>query len=537
MIRIELVSIVGIALLGICHSEAVVAKSDNDARKKISNGKLNLKEHVAASRDFSIVLAGQDDETSSNTNVVYRHGALGDMWHVMNQSHLDRDSSEKRLFHHGPYSDRISFEVSYSAGVDTDFADPEVYAVNSKIAHPKVTAFSIDKNERHASVTIVYDCHHQAKSTELHSTLVFVTVPVISGFEVQFSFRKTCGGGRVNPHLDFGILTDSAMDGSQKGKRSLPQANAQIKPSFVAGPHHLSTRLFLQLHTGTQEFFHVQAKSTNSDEVDVALRGPIFGGVLAAGKQVVLHAVYTCEHHGVANISVTIPVPPFAPLVAHWTKDCGGGFAAGLSGATRGFDQKRPSDVVAQGQTLQRWHDGSTKINSSTSDLSFYFRNGGPPLHVGQIAITVDRPNIVYGYVVDKRSHPLRLQSTYMGGNGGFFGTGGKQQLHIELICKRLGSSRVTLTVPLKSYENVEISFRKQCKTPKQRMHSSFLRTANSLLNIFIVCVSMSGYLVFWVFRRSGGGFGKKQGASLSPQAPLQGTFYSASVRPPAGHE
>eukprot|EP00171_Calliarthron_tuberculosum_P013296 IDg13296t1 len=218
---------------------------------------------------------------------------------------------------------------------------------DESIAQPKVIDHRNDVDEKSASFSVAYDCRSQSSSASQNTVVMSVYVPVLPGVQVVFSLLKTCSGG-VHPYIELGVYR-----AGRDRRLGDTRVRFDVARGYVAGPHAMSTRIYLHLHTParTQEFFHPNV-STASDVLTLSTRGPSFGGVLRGGESAVLHVLYECSGVGAARVTVAIPIPPFHPLRAVWTKDCGGGRATALRVGSTNFSV---GDVVRAGSPSKDW--------------------------------------------------------------------------------------------------------------------------------------------------------------------------------------
>lgn len=456
---------------------------------------------------FSIVLSGADEDSAAFENdsqVVFRDGQVMNQW-IPVASEGNTTVEPMHLFHHDEYSDRISFDMFYGPFDTYDYSQPYAISSDAKAAKPKIVEYQSDLGERAGSFTLIYDCTLQTEGdAKSRSVVISVFVPVVSGVSALFSIRKSCGGGQ-HPHLIFGHYEES-----DNGAVELSRVPFKHDKMLFVGPHVISTRLFLDLQrpARTQEFFHVTAATTDQDQLTLNTRGPTFGGVLKVGEPTIIHVLYDCRGRGKQNVTVHISLTPFNALHQTWTKDCGGGYADGIG---VGSESYRTTDVLVRGRTTPLWSipveegfkdvHGDTNsteatlpvVGTSISNKNFFFVNKGFPVLIGQPAITVEHPGVVSAFFPNPSSHGSEM---YIPAGGGILGEDSKLRLNVRLICKRKGRSRVLITVPIKSFTNVEFGFVKACHAPRKRVHSSFLRTANSVMTI--VSFFILGAFSYW---------------------------------------
>lgn len=454
---------------------------------------------------FSIVLSGsegeRDTEESAEHHVVFRNGNVQRSWIPPRGRKVTTDE-ESRLFHHDPFADRISFEMFYGVSDIYEYTIPLVSSSDKSIALPKVIDYRNDVDEKSSTFTVVYDCRNRLSSIQ-RTAVVSVSVPVLPAVQVNFSLVKTCGGG-MHPYIELGVYR--AGRDSRLGDTRVRFDAAR---GYVAGPQAMSTRIYLHLHTPavTQEFFHPNV-STTSDVLALSTRGPTFGGVLRGGESAVLHVLYECSGVGAARVSVVIPIPPFRPLRATWTKDCGGGRATALRIGSMNFSY---GDVVHAGTPSEYWgFDVDTlattrslaarmmpTLNASTIYKDFFLSNDGDPLQLGSPAFTVDRPSVLSLYAGHPPPH---LSSIFLTGVDDVLESHTMRRMRFIFSCKKTGVAHVLVTLPIKSFSTIEFGFRKLCKAPRRYTHSSFLRTANSLMSLSILFIAL--VMAIWCLRQ-----------------------------------
>lgn len=426
---------------------------------------------------------------------IFEDGVLDPRWRPRSDADSDTTASVKR-FRHDQYTDRISFNVDYGINRTRDVRNPEASASNASVAKPKIDDFLLEDDKNWGSFSVVYDCAHHTDSNATSMTNVTVYIPTSDNNGVQLQFEKICGGGKYHPYLDFGYFSD----GKEEKRAFAPTTDG---PVFEASPQHLSTRLYLHLRSpsGSQEFFHINAKSSNPSVASVAVRGPVFGGVLRSGGTSVIHVVYECQKAGSSLISLEIPIPPFAPLQTSWTKKCDQRGKGHVYVGSNSSDI-READIVMDGKSLPGWvpdwnkmknpdnkPDKLTVMSEDRHVVEFFVMNEGLPIELGSTALTLSKPDILA--VLPVSGTNLRFATApdipVLSPAGAHLGAKGKVRLRMELICKKKGSSLVIVSIPTQAHAGIEFGFRKLCRAPRVHTHSGFLRTANSLMGAFIL--------------------------------------------------
>lgn len=486
---------------------------------------------------FSITLGDEFEELggsmSHTKDVVFRDGQVQKHWMLPSKSATS-------LFHHGSYVDRISFDFYFgSFPTEYDIRKPTIKSSRTNIAQPKVIDFQIDDESFTGSYTIVYDCQPHNESAKFLNTTIQVDLQVLKGHSIMYGLQKTCGGG-FHKYVDFGYYIPTDHTGMEPVRSTFPAYN------MVIGPHILGTRIFLLLNSPaeTQEFFAITSsvdrradasrkkvngtKSSNTNGLEVNVQGPVFGGVLRKGKPTLLYITYDCKAHGKHRIILRVPLRPFKELVATWEKDCGGGVATGVHVGTTGVDDSDGfNNVVRAGVANASWLVGLSAtsdrlsdehepvvVNTSTRVKDLWVSNRGISLYVGRHVVTVEKPDVLSvhtarslvknnGGILSGNSHVMNDFNAYStsssgsaydrahpsGSDGLLLPSNSKLRLRLRLICKKKGRSLVLLSLPIKSFNKVDLSFIKQCRAPRQIHHnSSFFSSANfSMIVLSIV--------------------------------------------------
>ncbi|GAB0498252.1 hypothetical protein MMPV_009593 [Pyropia vietnamensis] len=280
----------------------------------------------------------------------------------------------------GVYTDRRTIHFSYTNASAYAFPPPVLTITpvgDSSGGADRLTAtvedFVNEPSTRSGEMTLVYRCAAPPPTTAgaavwppNATSTVGVTWAVRRDWSLSWAVSKVCGGGdgSRHPHLSWGVVTPTAGDapfvGIPDSRRAevtattgatLPDGDAT---TYAAGVHDSSTGLYLELAAPavSQAFAMPAAVSSDDTKVTASIRGAPFGGVLATSRgRVFLHLLYSCAGHGGATLTVTIGVPPWAPLVGSIAKDCGGGIPAGLGVSTSSLVPALPAGtpVVASG--------------------------------------------------------------------------------------------------------------------------------------------------------------------------------------------
>lgn len=463
----------------------------------------------AAYNMFHLAVLGNDEEDNAHddsVNIVFANGKVHSNWLPVSEAESLDDKLTSSLFHHDQYADRISFEFTFGSVLSYDIRTPTVSSSNQTIARPKVIDFQMEDEEQSGSFSVVYDCQRQPDEDRMRSLTLSVVFPVVSGLSLFYSFRKTCGGGR-HEFIELGFFEDSTNTASAVSRT--PFSSIQKAPVF--GPHTMSTKIYIHLYlpATSQEFFHVNVTSSESSLV-LHTRGPTFGGVVHATESAVVHILYDCRGTGVFDVYFSVPIFPFHKVSAFWKKDCGGGIAEGIDVGTS-LDLR--NDVVAGAVTRDRWGlalqmttasipDNAPTVNSSLRYQDFWISNAGIPVYIASAVVTVENPAVLVAISSQPDTH---LTSPHQA-EGSILPSGDHVRLRLRMICKKKGRSLVIVTLPIRSFSNIELGFVKQCNAPKRRVHSGFLRTASSAMatSTFFLTGAV-GYWWVWHLRSVNG--------------------------------
>lgn len=450
---------------------------------------------------FTILLADEYEGVGTRLNpdyhIVFKEGTVYPHWTPISNQTTSLSQPPQLPFHQDEYADRTSFEFSYATFASYEILSPQCTSSDSSIARPKVIEFYDDDNEHSGSFTIVHDCQIDFKAPVLRNVTITVVFPVVDSLSAVFSFQKTCGQG-VHQLLDFGYYEDPT---NGPGQHPAVQFTAS-QPPLVVGPHVTSTKLYLRLlpPASSQEFFHITV-NTSSAGLNAVPKGPIFGGVLRQSETSIIHVLYECQIKGVSNVSIRIPLLPFESLHASWIKDCGGGTVKGLTIGTESWER---GDVVNNGITATEWekalHITSNdaqgivpSLNSSARFKDFWITNEGNSVHIDPVLVTIERPDVVSAFTTSTNERGAVSQVQ----NGGILAHNDLLRLRLRMICKKRGSSLIVVTIPVKSFRNVEFGLLKYCRAPRRYKHSGFLRTAESVVTIVTLFLAFS-FLYWW---------------------------------------
>lgn len=471
--------------------------------------------------NFHLYLSPDDDDTHTSLfspvskTTVFTNGNVQPPWSPT------AHPSSVPPFHHGPYTDRITFEFSHPSYLTYDLQPPLPKSSNSTIATPKTLDFHFDHPEPTGSFSIAYDCHRLSRP---HNVTISVVFPILPALSIYFSFTKTCASG-PHPHINFGYYHPSPHAPSHPLPIPLHPTPAQ-PPTF--GPHIIDTRLYLKLQppATSQEFFHINA-TTSSPALSAHVRGPVFGGVIRLSQSPVIHILYHCHSTGLFQLHLQIPIWPFDPLTATWKKDCGGGRPSGLNVGSTSLNHH---DVVNQAETTHQWKmallmtsdqigDRAPVVNASTRVKDFWLRNKGAAVHVAPPVVTVEKQDVATAVA----SVAEGAEGAFDADRGGVVATGGAVRIRVRMVCKRWGRTVVVVTFPVRAFVNVEFGFVKQCRAPRRYGRLGSLKTAKSVTR-FTSLVLAAGLAYWWVVQVRRIGMGSKT------QLRMQGEYARAPV-------
>ncbi|KAI0565497.1 hypothetical protein FGB62_17g555 [Gracilaria domingensis] len=473
---------------------------------------------------FTLLLA-DDYETnprpvSPDDHIIFKDGSVHARW-VPQSQEPSNTSVSSDLYHQDQYTDRTAFEFSYGTFVAYEILSPQCSSSDSAIARPKVIEFYDDDEEHSGTFTIVHDCQVDPNAPNLRNVTITVVFPVVDSLSVVFSFRKTCGQG-THELIEFGYYDDPTIGPGQRPAVPFATSNQPL----VVGPHIMSTKLYLRLKppATTQEFFHISVNSSNAG-MNVVPKGPIFGGVLRQSETSIIHILYECQIKGQSNVSISIPLLPFNNLQAAWLKDCGGGNVKGLMIGTTSWNR---NDVVNDGTAAREWERASRltandvkdmvpRVNSTVRFKDFWLTNDGNSIQMDPILVSVEKHDVVSALasITDTQGAVSHIQE------GGVLAHNDLLRLRLRMICKKRGQSLIVITIPIKSFRNVEFGLLKECRAPRRFKHSGFLRTADSVVTIVTFFLVFS-FLYWWKLYSS-------RKADAEDTAPLKSSEYQAA--------
>jgi len=435
-----------------------------------------------------------------------------------------------RLFHHNEYADRIEFEMKYGPSETYAYGEPRVSSSDESIAKPSIIEYEMNADENSAKFAIAYDCRSRptsARVVQLRSAVITVYVPVLSGISIIFALRKTCGGG-IHPSMEFGVyrIKPRPYNRYSEGKKEERVEFAKAQ-GYIAGPEVISSRLYIHLKSPalTQEFFRPHVGISKPTILQVSLKGPSLGGVLRSGESAIFHILYECRQSGVTRISVIIPIAPFRPLRAIWTKDCGGGkindFQIGSSDFNSGDILKSGEKEIGDPYSLTYSelfnHQSHIFIlNGTNSYKDFYLSNSGENLLIlDKPTYTIDKPKVLSVYtgkpnilgLYSSMDYSTRMESK------------SRRRMRSIFVCKRKGIAQVLITIIVRGYTPIEFGLRKVCEQPSARRQHvlSFLTTANSVMNLsFLLVISI---MFLSCKRMLRGDYGLSKGGKLNGTA------------------
>lgn len=345
-------------------------------------------------------------------------------------------------------------------------------------------ASDLDVEEYGESVSVTYACRKPAASAAggNNSTpfLVKMRLPVGDGQSaVEFAWVKECGRG-TRPGLTLG-WSDNEDD-----------ERVQPLDALEVPPWEGSTTLALELESGYgSQRFAPPTVTLSANNLDVDLREGFTaeGGVVYSGEMTYFRALYSCKTSGKAQVTVRVPVEPYDELVAHWTKDCGGGVADHLVVGT----EPHRDDVVVGGRAQPRFRseflskESSLSLDKKSSSVDFY--------------LVADAPNAEYlidrAAVTASKRHVVNAWLDGAGARKGFVFNAEAKPLTVHFACLDDGVSSIIVTVPLLGgYESVEFGFVKVCAKPVARRHRRAI-TANSALMLIVALAVAGAFLCY----------------------------------------
>jgi len=121
-------------------------------------------------------------------------------------------------------------------------------------------------------------------------------------------------------------------------------------------------------------------------------------------------------------------------------------------------------------------------------------------LHIGRVTLTVERPDVVAAQapIVSERG---MLSWSPVVNSGQIIRQEGKLQMSFHFLCRKIGESRVLITIPVLQYDTLEFGLAKECTHvgTSRKSHELMLTTNNILWGFTII---LAGAVVAACIRR-----------------------------------
>lgn len=417
------------------------------------------------------------------------------------------------------FNDRLMFEITYSvpgSDIERAFKDHppalQLLGNSSESADSEITQNEVMASTSTAKMTVSYFCKKDSDALiSLRLKLQFGDgdeniVPIV--------WTKQCASG-VNSQVEFGYAVDDENSGEQKRH----PFGSEDDP-YVVSPSDVSTEVYAKLQKAgaQQEFLAPLVSSEDPEVVKITVRGNHPNGGTLKGLEVTLFQIsYECLTKGSAKIFVSVGIPPFQNLTATWEKDCGGRMASKLSVGTA----EGSSDIVDMGKPTPKYMVGIENIGTehseehlhlpgNQSDWMFYMKYGDSDaergvakdyaLHIGRIGVTVEHPEVIAAST-PRLSAPGTIGWREMTNAENSLQPGDKLRVSFHFACRKVGESRLLITVPILDYDTLEFGIAKECDHAGTAHRSKqFVLTVGNVFWGFVVIAVVAG--AYFVRRR-----------------------------------
>ncbi len=279
------------------------------------------------------------------------------------------------------------------------------------------------------------------------------------------------------------------------------------------------------------------------------------GGVLQTFGNVEIPVIYECQARGRSSVSLTMGIPPFSNLTVSWTKgtfphddasiskfprigrfsfadhprilsifavECGGHIASSLMIGTK----PKADDVVQHGIVQKQYKMSEGHIGTSHSEDHFHLGSkkvlwrlfiwtkspdddgltASQGLYMSQPVLLVGDTSVVFAsraqmYIASttgqRRAYSFRDSTMILKDSE-------VVELSFYLVCKKVGESRILVTLPLNNFDALEFGFAKKCdKNQIPRMVVGTAVTTSSLGTVFIILGALAcvGAIAFGFYR------------------------------------
>lgn len=423
---------------------------------------------------------------STTTGTVYSSGSFVS---TFNSCTLETPVNSSDCFIDDMYNDRLEFRITFQydpslirAALDSRPPSISTPSFASSVASPEVIKARVNDDETTASIVVLYNC-----KADNHGV---IPIRLLLHFgnntdedNLIIHWQKFCESG-ANSKLIYGYLSQSSSDSSTQQH----QFGGDDAPLVVVNPSDVSTEFFLKLDVpGAQQAFLAPYITSSSENVAVTVRGSHPHGYVLQGLELVSFSVgYECARQDEATIDASIAIPPFKNISVSWKKDCGGNYASNLQVGSQegGFDivddgQPTPRYMVAIENIGTEHSEEHLHLPGNQSSWTFYLKNADDvstasqhtAMHIGRLSATVEQPDVVFPqspivYAWIAGGWQVNQVSSFA------MEAGDTLKVVMPLVCRRLGESRVLITVPVLGYKQLEFGVAKECTHVGKALHS-----------------------------------------------------------------
>jgi len=358
----------------------------------------------------------------------------------------------------------------------------------------------------------------------------------------SFSFVKVCGKGDLD-HVVMKMLKSS--DDTEGSDEVDVPLSAQGQQEEIKVLQTTKVSKFLVSIEEPLRYLFVEPpklKVFENKAVDVSLRGALaHGGAIENWDRADLVLIYHCLEQKSTKIEVELPIPPFNSKKVVFTKECGAldafaheeGFLD-LEEESKANEQQQPNteqdrtiipmidrlrigssdfydaDVFSDSKAATKYDLVKYDMLSSSSpaldimkysvlqsEVDFYVWNSDPAqkLSYDVLEVTVGSPSVVRAYFAGVT--PGNVYQNYLGEQNGVINEQMKR-MKIHMVCRTQGTSKILVTMLLKTGRTAEFGFLKECNAPKKIKKRAFLRTAGSLFTVIVMSfISLAAFLIY----------------------------------------
>ncbi|KAJ8904524.1 hypothetical protein NDN08_001042 [Rhodosorus marinus] len=350
-------------------------------------------------------------------------------------------------------------------------------------------------------LTLHFHIDYNCKPSNQETSELTLKVQVDEDDFITFKWLKVCGQGKNDKIL----LRYKEETGEKAGEMV-----AFSEKNLVVGEDDASTQLELKLIPPVRDQPYEEPKlvSDNEDiEVSFRRRSSGEGGMVLFGLSLLV--VYGCkvDKKAEATITMTIPVPPWDPVVATWKKKCKPSTPSELNIGT----SLEKADVIANGVVAKEFNieyesglsfkKSHYRIDLFRHNQKFYVSNQDNEINIHEVIIETKDNSILEVQVVV----PKRGAADYIREDETQIGAGQRKILNLRFICFLEGETSVLVTLSTAKHGPIEFGFVKACYAGVKVIGSGFLRTSGSLFYIFIAVGVVVAVSMLWGMRKYAG--------------------------------